>query len=141
MFLNEIYKMLWNLTIVGGIIKNYSYKLVQYIIAENPNIKPKDAIKMSREMMNGNKMQAFKLDMSFIGWNILQYATLGFVGLYVTPYYASTIAELYEVLRKDYIENKKYNVITRVTKQKLSKDNLIKLIARYGIQELQSENL
>lgn len=39
------------------------------------------------------------------------------------------------------IENKKYNVITRVTKQKLSKDNLIKLIARYGIQELQSENL
>ena len=99
MFLNEIYKMLWNLTIVGGIIKNYSYKMVQYIIAENPNIKPKDAIKMSREMMNGNKMQAFKLDMSFIGWNILQYATLGFVGLYVTPYYASTIAELYEVLR------------------------------------------
>ena len=39
------------------------------------------------------------------------------------------------------IENKKYNVITRVTKQKLCKDNLIKLIARYGIQELQSENL
>lgn len=39
------------------------------------------------------------------------------------------------------IDNKKYNVITRVTKQKLSKDNLIKLIARYGIQELQSENL
>ena len=39
------------------------------------------------------------------------------------------------------IENKKYNVITRVTKQKLSKDNIIKLIARYGIQELQSENL
>ena len=39
------------------------------------------------------------------------------------------------------IENKKYDVITRVTKQKLSKDNLIKLIARYGIQELQSENL
>jgi hypothetical protein len=37
MFLNEIYKMLWNLTIVGGIIKNYSYKMVQYIIAENPN--------------------------------------------------------------------------------------------------------
>ena len=39
------------------------------------------------------------------------------------------------------IDNKEYNVITRVTKQKLSKDNLIKLIARYGIQELQSENL
>lgn len=39
------------------------------------------------------------------------------------------------------IENKNYNVITRVTKQKLSKENLIKLIAKYGIQELQDENL
>ena len=42
-------------------LKNYSYKMVQYIIAENPNIKPKEAIKMSREMMNGNKMQTFTI--------------------------------------------------------------------------------
>ncbi len=39
------------------------------------------------------------------------------------------------------IDNKNYNVITRVTNQKLSKENLIKLITRYGVQELQSENL
>lgn len=39
------------------------------------------------------------------------------------------------------IDNKNYNVITRVTKQRLSKENLIKLIARYGMQELQAENL
>ncbi len=39
------------------------------------------------------------------------------------------------------IDNKNYNVITRVTNQRLSKENLIKLITRYGIQELQSENL
>lgn len=39
------------------------------------------------------------------------------------------------------IENKNYNVITRVAKQKLSKESLIKLIAKYGIQELQSEDL
>lgn len=39
------------------------------------------------------------------------------------------------------IDNKKYNVIVRTTKEKLSKENLIKLIARYGIQELQAENL
>ena len=36
------------------------------------------------------------------------------------------------------IDNKEYNVITRVTENKLTKDSLIKLIARYGIQELQS---
>lgn len=37
------------------------------------------------------------------------------------------------------IENKNYNVITRVTNQRLSKEKLVKLIAKYGIQELQSE--
>lgn len=39
------------------------------------------------------------------------------------------------------IDNKDYNVITKVTKERLSKDNLIKLIARYGMQELQLEDL
>lgn len=39
------------------------------------------------------------------------------------------------------IENKNYNVITRVTKEKLSKESLIKLIAKYGTQELETENL
>lgn len=105
----KIYKFLWNLTIVGGIIKNYSYKMCLYIIAENPNIKAKDAIKMSREMMNGNKLKAFKMDLSFIGWWILEYATFGIAGLYVSPYYKSSYTILYETLRKEYIENKKYN--------------------------------
>ncbi len=121
-FLAEIYKMLWNLTIVGGIIKNYSYKMVQYIVAENPSIKAKDAIKMSGEMMNGSKWQAFKLDMSFLGWNILQYATLGLAGLYVTPYYAATIAELYKVLREKYIKGQKYN-FEALNDEKLFEEN------------------
>ena len=38
------------------------------------------------------------------------------------------------------IDNKEYNVITRVAKQKITKESLIKLIARYGIQELQSKD-
>lgn len=36
------------------------------------------------------------------------------------------------------IDNKEYNVITRVTDTKLTKDSLVKLIARYGLQEIQS---
>ena len=68
----EFKQFLWNFTIIGGIIKRYSYKMVTYIIAENPHINPNDAIKISEEMMKGNKLQAFKLDLSFIGWNILQ---------------------------------------------------------------------
>lgn len=37
------------------------------------------------------------------------------------------------------IDSKKYNVIVRVTNQRLSKDQMIKLIAKYGLQELKSK--
>lgn len=108
MTLMQIYQFLWNLTIIGGIIKKYSYQMVIYIVAENPTIKPNDAIRISREMMNGNKWHAFLLDLSFTGWNILQYVTFGLAGIYVSPYYTATCTELYVTLRKEYIENKKY---------------------------------
>lgn len=108
-FLMKFFKLLWNLTIVGGLIKNYSYKMIPYIEAENPNIKPMDAIKMSKEMMNGNKFQTFKLDLTFIGWWILEYVTFGLAGMYVTPYLRCTYTELYIILREEYIKNKKYN--------------------------------
>ena len=35
------------------------------------------------------------------------------------------------------IDNKKYNVIVRVTNKRLSKDQMIKLIAKYGFSEPQ----
>lgn len=106
--LMEIRKFLWNLTIIGGIIKNYSYKMVTYIVAENPNISPTDAISISNEMMYGNKWNAFKLDLSFIGWIILQVATFGLAGIFISPYYTATYTELYKYLREDYIKNQKY---------------------------------
>ena len=65
-----MYKALWDITIIGGIIKKYSYLMVQFVIAENPEISGRDAIKISREMMNGHKWETFKLDLSFIGWHI-----------------------------------------------------------------------
>lgn len=106
--LMDIRKFLWNLTIIGGFIKNYSYRMVTYIVAENPKIKAKDAIKISEEMMNGSKWQAFKLDLSFIGWIFLQVFTFGLLGIIISPYYTATYTELYRTLREKYIENKKY---------------------------------
>ena len=46
---------LWWLTIVGGVIKTFSYYLCSFILAENPTMKGKDAIALSRKMMNGHK--------------------------------------------------------------------------------------
>ena len=58
--LQAIYQALWDITIIGGIIKHYSYMLVPYIVAENPYIKPREAIKLSRRMMDGYKWEACK---------------------------------------------------------------------------------
>ena len=104
----RIYQLLWNITIIGGAIKHYSYLLVPYIIAENPHIEAKDAIKISRTMMNGNKFKAFLLDVTFLGWEILNIISLGIIGIYYSPYYTATITELYRVLRKKYIDDKSY---------------------------------
>ena len=100
---------LWNLTIVGGLIKNYSYKMVDFIIAENPSIKAKDAILMSRKMMDGYKWKAFLLDLTFLPWNILVVLTFGIAGIYVGPYYRCIYTKIYESLRTKYIEEKNYN--------------------------------
>ena len=100
---------LWNLTIVGGFIKNYSYKMVEFIIAENPSIKAKDAILMSRKMMDGYKWKAFLLDLTFLPWNILVVLTFGIAGIYVGPYYRCIYTRIYESLRTKYIEEKNYN--------------------------------
>lgn len=101
----DIYKFLWSLTLIGGIVKSYSYRMFNFIIAENPKISPLNALTLSRKMMNHHKMNAFLLDLSFLGWNILRFVTIGIAGILIDPYYNFTYVELYSVLRKDYIEN------------------------------------
>ncbi len=103
----EMQKFLWNFTIIGGVIKSYSYKMVPYIVAENPSINADDAIKLSCEMMYGEKWNAFKLDLSFLGWIFLQIATMGIAGIVISPYYTATYTMLYQRLRKEYIEKQK----------------------------------
>lgn len=101
LFLTEVFYVLWSFTIVGGIIKRYSYFLVPYIAAENPDIKPREAINLSRRMMNGHKWECFKIEFSFIGWMLLGFATFGGVELfYGLPYRIATFTEYYSVLRE-----------------------------------------
>ena len=92
-----IYKDLWNLTIIGGLIKKYSYRLVPYIVAENPRLKANDAITLSRQLMDGYKWKAFLLDFSFVGWEILNLLTFGILGiLFLNPYSEGANAEFYK---------------------------------------------
>lgn len=100
MLLKYLYSVLWDLTIVGGFIKYYSYRMVPYIIAENPDMKPNQAITLSRKMMNGHKWEAFKLDLSFFGWFMLSLVTGGIAGiLFLQPYQTAVFSEYYNDLR------------------------------------------
>ena len=107
MFLRNIYTALWYLTIVGGIIKTYEYRMIPYILAETPKIDRKEAFVLSKQMMKGNKWKTFLLDLSFFGWNFLSVFTFGILSiLYVNPYNAATMAELYVALKPQAIAQK-----------------------------------
>lgn len=103
MLLMDIFLVLWFcLLIIPGIIKSYSYRMVPYITAERPDLSAKEAITLSRQMMDGNKWKTFVLDLSFILWWILSAITFGIVGVfYVSPYFQATSAELYHALKAE----------------------------------------
>lgn len=111
MFFKSLLISLWNLTIIGGIIKRYSYLMVPYILAENPNIKARDAINLSRKMMDGHKCEAFLISLSFIGWNLLGVFSWGVTTvIFSNPYEIATFAEYFKKLRQISKEEKIENI-------------------------------
>ncbi len=95
-----LFQTLWACTIIGGVIKRYSYYLVSYIVAENPDIAWKEAITLSRKMMDGYKWECFKLEMSFLLWDIAGFLTLGISDLFYTnAYKIATYTEFYVQVR------------------------------------------
>jgi len=106
MFLVDLYVLLWTLAlIIPGIIASYTYKMVPYILADNPNIGTKRALELSKQMTDGEKMDIFILDLSFIGWYLLGLLACCVGVLFVQPYYDSTQAELYRVLREKALDS------------------------------------
>ena len=60
MFLRDLFTALWSLLlVVPGIVKHYEYLMVPYIIAENPAMDYKEAFQISKQMMDGEKMDGF----------------------------------------------------------------------------------
>ena len=107
MFMKGLFQTLWTLLfIIPGIIKAYEYRMIPYILSENPEISRKRAFEISKQMMKGNKWNTFVLDLSFLGWQILSGLTIGILGIfYVNPYVQGTNAELYAYLREDALKN------------------------------------
>lgn len=101
MFFRDLYVFLWSLLfVVPGIIKWYEYRMIPYLLAENPNMSMEEAFGRSKDMTYGDKWNIFVLDLSFIGWILLAAFTVNLVRIfYVGPYIYATNAELYSALK------------------------------------------
>ncbi len=80
-------------------IKALSYSMALYVLAENPTMKPLDAIKWSKKLTCGHKGRIFYIQLSFIGWSILCIFTLGIGYLWLYPYMSVTMVNLYNELK------------------------------------------
>ena len=124
MLLTKVFIFLWTLLlIIPGIIKSYAYRMVPYILADNPNIGVQKSITLSNEMTMGHKFDLFVLDLSFIGWYLLGALALGVGVLFVMPYENATNAELYLVLRKNALKNKFCSYEDLLLTQPIADDN------------------
>ena len=85
--LTRVFLLFWTLLlIVPGIIKSYSYAMSGYLLMRNPELGAIESINQSRKLMDGEKWNLFKLDLSFIGWILLGIITLGIGFIFITPY-------------------------------------------------------
>lgn len=109
LLIRDIKIFLWSLLLViPGIMKSYEYRMLPYILAEDPTLSTQEAFDRTKQLTAGQKLDIFILDLSFIGWYFLGMLLLG-IGIYfVYPYIRSTNALLYLSLSDQYRENNYY---------------------------------
>ncbi|HOF00477.1 MAG TPA: DUF975 family protein [Spirochaetota bacterium] len=94
--------ILWSLALmVPGIIKSLALSQTFYVMRDNPNIKPQEAMKMSEQMMKGHKWEYFVLGLSFFWWFVLCGITFSIAYIYLAPYMSLTYANFYEKLKME----------------------------------------
>lgn len=100
--LEGLYIFLWMLLfIIPGFIKAISYSMTHFILAENPDMRPSDAIRESEKLMYGHKWEFFVLQLSFLGWILLSVITLNISSIWSDPYFYTAQAEFYQAIKKE----------------------------------------
>ncbi len=102
-----LFVYLWSmLFMIPGIVKGIAYSMTPYILADCPDVKARDALKLSMRMTKGYKADIFVTLLSFLGWLILSAFTFGILEIvYVGPYMNTTLAGVYEELKNNALEN------------------------------------
>lgn len=86
------------LVIIPAILAQLRYSMTYFTVADDPEVGAIDAIRRSKQMMDGNKWKFFCLQCRFIGWGLLCIPTLGIGLLWLVPYFWTSVARFYEDL-------------------------------------------
>ena len=100
LLLRDIFLLLWTLLLIfPGVIKAYSYRMVPFLLRDNPELSAREVITRSRQLMDGHKWNVFVFDLSYIGWFLLGCITLGLVNVFWSePYRQNANALIYRRL-------------------------------------------
>jgi len=108
--ITTIFIFLWSLLfILPGIIASYRYRLAYYILLDDPRKGALQCIGESAILMKGAKADLLIIDVSFIGWHLLNFTIMmllmtllgipipiPLVSIWLSPYIGVTIAGFYE---------------------------------------------
>lgn len=72
-----------------------AWGLTPYILLDNPSMSVLKAMKLSSQLMKGNKCRLFTLYLSFLGWILFSLLTFGIALLWILPYINQTLAWFY----------------------------------------------
>ncbi len=87
------------LLIIPGIVAALSYSQTFFLMADDPKLSGREALRKSRALMFGNRWKLFCLFCRFIGWFLLGAITLGLAFLWIIPYLQTALAGFYEDLK------------------------------------------
>jgi uncharacterized membrane protein len=104
------YVLLWTLClIIPGIIASIAYSQAPFIILDDPDINPADALRLSKRMMEGYKWDYLRFVLSYIGWIFLGAITFGIGMLWVQSYIFAGNAAFYLTVKEIYNKKTTFN--------------------------------
>ena len=84
--------------IVYAISRGLLYSLVYYITADEPHLTGKEVVNKSEKLMKGNRGNLLLLELSFMGWILLGFLSLGIGFIWIVPYLQVSVACFYDEL-------------------------------------------
>ncbi|MGM9536741.1 MAG: DUF975 family protein [Candidatus Onthomonas sp.] len=110
-----LFTFLWSLLfIIPGLIASYRYRMIPYILLDDPDCPVMEAFRRSKALMRGRKWELFLLDYSFLLWligasvltsvaGLIAYPVSVVVGIacnmFLVPYQQFTFSQWYDAIR------------------------------------------